>query len=225
MVTRKFTKALIPFLAIVPASLGCDEESGSTSVSRDSGRAPLAEAGPSSLDASPGAPSDALDSTAQDSGWYATRDDALLSQAAERKVRDECRVFTAGRLSADYFAVRDLYERCVAHCLIDEPCEAVRSTLCRESGAPRTRFEDCVARCDRTPADGFACGDGQVVTYAVVCDLKAQCKNGADQDLCAETFLCASGESVPVRLVCDGLEACADGSDEGPSQGCARCAP
>jgi hypothetical protein len=149
--------------------------------------------------------------------------DQLLAAAAEAKVRTECGVFTAGKLPSDFFAVRDSYERCVATCLVDAACNTLKSTLCRTT-QQTTTVDSCIAACDITPTDGFACGDGNSVTYAVVCDLESQCANGADQASCADRFTCTNGKTIPTRLVCDGLDACGDGSDEAAAQGCARCA-
>ncbi|MET0284059.1 MAG: hypothetical protein ABW352_06305 [Polyangiales bacterium] len=150
--------------------------------------------------------------------------DQLLATAAEAKVRTECGVFTQGKLPGDFFAVRDSYERCVATCLVNAPCNVLKSTLCR-STQQTTAVDTCIAACDIAPTDGFACGDGKTVTYAVVCDLESQCTNGADQANCADQFTCTNGKKIPTRLVCDGLDACGDGSDEAAAQGCARCAP
>jgi hypothetical protein len=148
--------------------------------------------------------------------------DQLLGNATEAKVRNDCHVFTDGKLPPDFFAVRDAYERCVANCVVSASCAAIKGTFCRANQNP-TSVDTCISSCAFPPSDGFACGDGTTITYANVCDLQAQCANGSDQAGCA-LFTCSNGKQIPARLVCDGLDGCGDRSDE-LNQGCASCAP
>ena len=61
----------------------------------------------------------------------------------------------------------------------------------------------------------FQCGDGDCVSYDVMCDLVADCRNGKDERGCGNNFECADGRRfVAVTSVCDGQFDCGDLSDE-----------
>uniref|UniRef100_A0A8B9H081 Low density lipoprotein receptor n=1 Tax=Astyanax mexicanus TaxID=7994 RepID=A0A8B9H081_ASTMX len=73
----------------------------------------------------------------------------------------------------------------------------------------------------------FSCGDrlNQCVPSRWLCDGKADCENGRDEEGCVlkncteDEFRCANGQCISASFVCDDESDCSDGSDE------ASCAP
>jgi hypothetical protein len=95
---------------------------------------------------------------------------------------------------------------CYDDCFQNATCSDVKALFC---GSNRdTALEQCYAKCER-----FTCKDGTTIGSNLLCDQRADCQDGSDEEGCP-TFACKSGKAVDPDLRCDGYVDCDDGSDE-----------
>ena len=65
----------------------------------------------------------------------------------------------------------------------------------------------------------YVCDDGEIISWAWVCDGTADCTGGDDEEGCVVAcgigeYECATGECISSAWVCDGQEDCTLGDDE-----------
>jgi hypothetical protein len=97
---------------------------------------------------------------------------------------------------------------CYGDCFQNASCSDVRVLICDSGGD--TALEQCYAKCAR-----FTCKDGSTIDSNGLCDRRADCKDGSDEDGCpSTTFACKNGEIIDVYARCNGYLDCDDESDE-----------
>lgn len=101
-------------------------------------------------------------------------------------------------------------ECAIARCLHGRCVDSLEPSLCND-GELCSYNEGCLPAANR-----FACGDGETLPLAKVCDGTRDCLSGLDEANCTPfEWTCADGDgTIPLAKLCDGSQDCADGSDE-----------
>jgi hypothetical protein len=118
-----------------------------------------------------------------------------------------CNVIPKG---AEFLCVEGLnrYGLCLIGCIQNASCNDLRGLVCGSGGD--TALTQCYAKCGR-----FTCKDGSTIASTLLCDRRADCEDGSDEDGCpSTTFACKNGEIVDAYDRSDGHRDCDDESDE-----------
>ncbi|XP_041987673.1 basement membrane-specific heparan sulfate proteoglycan core protein-like isoform X2 [Aricia agestis] len=115
---------------------------------------------------------------------------------------------------------------CQATSYLGQPGSEVRATLIVESAPVTPHYPSCLSY-------QATCWNGQCISKTAVCDGRADCSDGSDEESCHSNgkcepnqFKCNNGKCVVSTWVCDGDNDCEDNSDEAnclssdPSQRC-----
>jgi len=138
----------------------------------------------------------------------------------------DCGLMSEGRIADDVLRLeaRDMndmildFNVCYFDCVATISCDTMATGVCSDDDSESTAYDRAMGACYADCIPLFTCGDGDTVTYDLVCNGDSNCDDGSDEADCptvsTDKFDCADGGQVSVTYRCDGSLDCNDGSDE-----------